>query len=620
MFLGYSPFVMYDLYVTNVEIKFYNLHMEDTADIYNELECVIPDYDPYDPHVTKYLSVSPGIQCGQPQPYLTYLDSDGFIHLNKTTIKNSGHEVNDYECHYSEIFRKNKSDNDLSLGIPQMFKETEKIHSSAFVQVKCFLKPADLVYENVHVYVPPPSPELHTASRRKGNDVDHPSVLIFGLDSMSRLNFIRQLPRTYHVLTNVLDAVVFKGMTKTGDNTFPNMMALLSGINVRKRPTYFDDIPIAWDSFRASGYATMYNEDIPDFTLFNYRASGFKYQPTDYYVRPFWLAMDSIKNFHSKDSRCYGNTPKHMYLLDYIERFAARMKDHRYFAFTFCTILSHNDLNEVQVADSDFEKLFLKMQREGQLNNTVLIVLGDHGHRFSAIRKTDIGRVEERMPFLAVSLPTEFKHRYPHLVEGLEQNNNTLLSWFDIHEMLMDLAHNNLGKKSFVHRYGTIGSSPFRWISKNRTCEEAGIPVEYCICAREKQISTSDTRVKTAARDLMAHINFELLGSTIKQGVCSPLQLRHILSAQMLFLGAHIAQPKGFRVLYRVMVQVMPSNALFEGTVQVDAWNSHGYIVGDVNRINRYGNQSHCVSDKIVQLYCYCTDLLGGTQQNETQQ
>lgn len=188
---------------------------------------------------------------------------------------------------------------------------------------------------------------------------------------------------------------------------------------------------------------------------------------------------------------------------------------------------------------------------------------------------------------------------------------------FDVHEMLMDLAHNNLGKKSSVHRYGTIGSSPFRWVSKNRTCEEAGIPDEYCICAREKQLSTNDTRVKTAANDLVAYINSDLLGSTINQGVCSRLYLRHILSAQMLSLGAHVAQPKGFRVLYRVMVEVMPSNALFEGTVEADAWNRRN-IVGDVNRINKYGNQSHCVSDKIVQLYCFCTDLLGGTQQNET--
>jgi hypothetical protein len=207
----------------NMKIKFNNLHMGDMTDTYNELECVIPDYDPFDPHIRKFLSVSRVIQCAHPQPYLTYLDPDGFIHINKTTIKNSGHDVNDYECHYSEIFRTNKSDSEFSLGIPHIFKETEKIQSSAFVQVKCFLKSAGLVYENVHVYVPPPSPELDATSRRKGDDIDHPSVLIFGLDSMSRLNFIRQLPRTYRVLTEVLDAVVFKGMNKIGDNTFPNM-------------------------------------------------------------------------------------------------------------------------------------------------------------------------------------------------------------------------------------------------------------------------------------------------------------------------------------------------------------------------------------------------------------
>jgi hypothetical protein len=186
--------------------------------------------------------------------------------------------------------------------------------------------------------------------------------------------------------------------------------------------------------------------------------------------------------------------------------------------------------------------------------------------------------------------------------------------------MLMDLAHNNLGKKSLVSRYGTIGSSPFRWISKNRTCQQAGIPDEYCICARETQLNTDDERVKTAARDLVAYINFDLLGGTVNQGLCSPLSLRHILSAQMLTLGPQVAQPRGFRVLYRVIVEVMPSKALFEGTVEVNAWSKQGNIVGDVNRINRYGNQPHCVTDSIIQLYCFCTDLLNGSLQSDAQQ
>jgi membrane-anchored protein YejM (alkaline phosphatase superfamily) len=70
------------------------------------------------------------------------------------------------------------------------------------------------------------------------------------------------------------------------------------------------------------------------------------------------------------------------------------------------------------------------MQQGGQLNNTIVIVLGDHGNRFTGLRKTDIGRIEDRMPFLAVSLPKQFKHRFPHLVAGLEENRNNLLSWY----------------------------------------------------------------------------------------------------------------------------------------------------------------------------------------------
>jgi hypothetical protein len=186
--------------------------------------------------------------------------------------------------------------------------------------------------------------------------------------------------------------------------------------------------------------------------------------------------------------------------------------------------------------------------------------------------------------------------------------------------MLMDLAHNNLGHQPLVKRYGTIGSSPFRRISRNRTCKQAGIPAEYCICARETQLNTNDERVKTAARDLVAYINSDLLGGTINQGLCSPLSLKHILSAQLLTLGPQVAQPRGFRVLFRVMVRVMPSKALFEGTVEISAWSKQGNIVGDVNRINRYGNQSHCVTDRIVQLYCFCTDLLNRTLQNDAQQ
>jgi hypothetical protein len=56
----------------------------------------------------------------------------------------------------------------------------------------------------------------------------HPSVLIFGLDSMSRSNFIRQLPET-HAQMQTMGFVDMLGHVKIGDNSYVNWVAILAG-------------------------------------------------------------------------------------------------------------------------------------------------------------------------------------------------------------------------------------------------------------------------------------------------------------------------------------------------------------------------------------------------------
>ncbi|KAL7630135.1 UNVERIFIED_CONTAM: hypothetical protein RMT77_019726 [Armadillidium vulgare] len=55
------------------------------------------------------------------------------------------------------------------------------------------------------------------------------SVIMFGTDSVSRLNFLRTQPKTYQYLTKELKAFEYKGYNKVGENTFPNVIALLTG-------------------------------------------------------------------------------------------------------------------------------------------------------------------------------------------------------------------------------------------------------------------------------------------------------------------------------------------------------------------------------------------------------
>lgn len=52
---------------------------------------------------------------------------------------------------------------------------------------------------------------------------------MIGLDSMSRLNTMRQLPRSYRYIKDQMDAVVMLGFNKVGENTYPNVIPMLTG-------------------------------------------------------------------------------------------------------------------------------------------------------------------------------------------------------------------------------------------------------------------------------------------------------------------------------------------------------------------------------------------------------
>lgn len=51
------------------------------------------------------------------------------------------------------------------------------------------------------------------------------------------------------------------------------------------------------------------------------------------------------------------------------------------FLFGFHGELSHDDYNLVGVADDDFLQFLTDLHVSGALNNTILILMADHGHR-----------------------------------------------------------------------------------------------------------------------------------------------------------------------------------------------------------------------------------------------
>ncbi|CAB3370348.1 Hypothetical predicted protein [Cloeon dipterum] len=569
---------------------FYNEHMRPDADGDDGAQCKLPDYDPLDASIRDYVVRPwPKIDCASTQLPLTYLDERKRLVVNRTAAQKYWGQL---ECTVQDVRRPPGDDDHVIIGPKKVITGEEGLQSE-FCIVQCVELPTRrVVYETGYAQVVDVPAQQAKRSREAAKE-GRLNVIVLALESMSRLNFMRQLPLSHEYITNELQGVVMKGLTKVGDNTYANMVPFLSGLAAgyaemsprfgdgNTPAGYSDELPATWRDFSAAGHVTMFAEDDAAITIFNYMAKGFKEPPTHYYMRPFWLAMDQQAHW-AWDSRCYGHIPKFRFLFDYMERFLGKMhaENRAHFSFTFLSHLSHEAINPIQVIDSDLKGLLQRLKGSGVLDNSLLLVMGDHGNRFDSIRNTVIGRIEERMPYLAVVVPPALDHFRP----SLKANAEVLTSWHDGYETVMDVAMLNLGPKSKKLRYGHKGLSLFRPIPADRSCFDIGIPSVYCVCWKEQELPT-EVAAGLAAR-LLEHLN-AFIHATDPEGRCAALLLDAVTDAQKLLPATGVAHYRDFAVHFRVTVRVRPSGALLEGTLRQDAW-SPPQVVGDVNRINRY--------------------------------
>lgn len=146
------------------------------------------------------------------------------------------------------------------------------------------------------------------------------NVLILGFDSLSRNTFIRLLPKSYTFLKDQLHSLVLEGYNVVGDGTPQALIPFLTGKielelpETRKRMGYkanFVDVyPMIWKNFKKHGYVTSFMEDVQHIGTFTYRLKGFKEQPTDHYMRTYYVAASPFFKYSKKF--CMGGIPRHM--------------------------------------------------------------------------------------------------------------------------------------------------------------------------------------------------------------------------------------------------------------------------------------------------------------------
>ncbi|KAL3278183.1 hypothetical protein HHI36_013522 [Cryptolaemus montrouzieri] len=604
--------------IENIIPKLEKIQIEDSGKGYliKTEGCKIPELPITSDTIRKYFKYeSETIHCNKDKPALVESNLTSLFILENSFESYNISNKSLLNCCYKELKRiipDGQPDKQYAFGSICFQFEYSIAVNEEFVFVKCDYSNQE-IYNDVFAFIPMKSNISRDSEQEKLN------VLVIGIDGISRINFHRQMPKFVSTLKD-LEFQEFLGYNKIADNTYPNLITVLTGHDertiaktCRKTGKYFDDCPFIWNSFKNKSYITLFAEDSAWMGIFNYVKYGFQKQPTDY----MWGFFDRVGEDllgNEKDMnviQCIGSRIGYKMIVQYLFDFVYRMKSWNlpYFAFSWSSSLSHDYVNKPRIGDEFYRNIFQTMFDKGFFENTVTIVMSDHGIRFGSFRETYQGRVEERLPFLFIRLPANFVRKYPRASSNLKMNLRKLTTPFDLHETLYDLSIPDNLNSEFIeagHRKSETktGLSLFHQIKPTRTCEDAGIANHWCACMKSTPVEITAEIIDTT-NYAVNYLNGLLKG--YKE--CAKLQLKKVRNAQRLSHATKSLESKIDVQDFLVSFETEPGDGSFEATIRKTGKRKLE-IVGTVSRLNLYGKQSACITDFHLKLYCYCKKKL----------
>ncbi|KAH8353099.1 hypothetical protein KR084_008876 [Drosophila pseudotakahashii] len=588
-------------------------------------KCEMPYVDPFNDEFRKINNPKIFIPCTNESDLITVhydtIFNQYVLHINEEVLhKLSQSKSNNFSCFYQKIIYGKSPDHYDKMG--ERTKLTQDYLVPLDVEgmlVDC--RTADekiLLQKDAFVFIQYQKSPQNLKPDRKA------SVIMYGIDTVSRTNIRRMMPMVYEFLKSP-GWYEMMGYNKVADNSFPNIFAMLTGLSPETAEAQvcntdidgcLDKIPFIWKEFKEEGYLTAYAEDEEISNTFNYMKPGFGVKPTDYYFRPFLTALENetvIKyNTGSVMKYCLGRRLANSYIFDYCRQFMQRfVADRPIWGMFWSNHFSHDDFFMLSAMQHKILNDFLNFEKDGAFDHTIMIFFSDHGARFGPLMYMKESFLEERLPMMFIYLPPWFRKKYPQYVQALSQNQHRLSSNFDVYNTLKHILNIEEVAEDTQWSYDCPEcQSLFYPLPENRSCLEAAISEAYCTCHNYEEVKAEPWTWRLA--DLVVdRINKYLKLNNI-QKLCSDLTLKVVNSTEqwMEEIDGDPKRPKGMRY-YHTKFQVHQNMAEFFATVLYNRETEELKVnVELISRINMYGTDSECVKNKIHKLYCVCLSKL----------
>lgn len=328
--------------------------------------------------------------------------------------------------------------------------------------------------------------------------------------------------------------------------------------------------------------------------------------PTDYYLRPYVLASEKLLKTRTRFSAKYCTGPEISVdrIFDYAMDFVKTFLNVPYFGFFWTNGVSHENMNGPSSIDTHFLAKLDDIESAGVMNDSMIIILSDHGMRYGDIRSTFVGWYEERLPFIYIWVPEWFREQAPEAYRALSINQNRLTSPYDLYETLRDVLTRAGGQA--VPSSGCPGcASLFKPAPRERGCSDAGIAPHWCTCAAFQTTSTTDVVVVEGAHQFVEHMERIVSRYKTKKGtrLCAKLRLKRIYRVDQVLDLAKNPDSGVLELFY--LLEVAPGDGKFETTLSY--YGPGNYTINDeqVSRINSYAHSAKCL-DQGYKQYCHC--------------
>lgn len=389
---------------------------------------------------------------------------------------------------------------------------------------------------------------------------------------------------------------------------------------------------------------------------------GFIEKPVDYYFRPFMMAVHQHE-FRSRNLRirvmalcfcfqyltryvivwcfvlqnyyegCIGRRTNDETLLDYafsvMETARDMVPSRPVFILSWSTARSHGDVTGIAHSDSTYASALDTLRAKGYLDNTLLILLSDHGVRFGPARETRQGWYEDKLPAAWVLLGSNIVKRFPEWNHNLRINSRYVkqgmlrLFHIKIHtiiDLFCSFLHRRLSSPFVLHKtfnflvrqFLKVSHHPIRHITPktfnlleeeiplNTTCRDVRIPELYCTCHYPKKMSTTDPRINNLATEAIGIINNVIEG----QPKCHQFNLSRVLAAGSMDT---VDERNSTSTKIVAVIEIVPGHF----TVEVTSDFYLGTVMGEPNiyRTSKIEPEDFaCIwtANALVELWCYC--------------